>query len=337
MKVLMLSSDKRVLENGSDVWRRMRDYESLTDNLEIMFVTKNNYLKNFFHKTKIKPDVVTTQDPFELGFLGWFMARKFKAGLQLQIHTDFLSPHFKKESLKNRIRILIAKFLLPKADCVRVVSERIALSLKRGNWKLKAEPVVLPIFVDIPKIKEAPIVIDLHKKYPQFEKIVLMVSRLTKEKNVELGIKVFQQVLRDYPKTGLVIIGDGPDSKKLMKLALRLCSVQAKLKAIIIEPWTNELASYYKTANCLLLTSNYEGYGLTFVEAAAAGCPIVATNVGIAREVTDYVCEVGDMECLSENLVKVLSGDYKPPRLPELPTKEEYLDGYKKSWEICVS
>ena len=52
------------------------------------------------------------------------------------------------------------------------------------SLKLKAEPVVLPIFVDVKKIQSAKVKIDLHQKYPEYDFIILVASRLTKEKNV---------------------------------------------------------------------------------------------------------------------------------------------------------
>ena len=52
-----------------------------------------------------------------------------------------------------------------------------------------------------------------------------------------------------------------------------------------MEPWTDDPFSYYKTADLFLLTSNYEGYGMAVVEAMAAGCPVIMTDVGLAGEV----------------------------------------------------
>ena len=58
-------------------------------------------------------------------------------------------------------------------------------------------------------------------------------------------------------------------------------------KSVIFEPWVEKhvLYSYYKTADLFLLTSLYEGYGLTLAEANAAGSKIISTDVGISREV----------------------------------------------------
>jgi glycosyltransferase involved in cell wall biosynthesis len=57
------------------------------------------------------------------------------------------------------------------------------------------------------------------------------------------------------------------------------------------------------------LTSEYEGYGMTLIEALAASCPIVTTKVGIAKTdlfkdgVNSFVCPVGDVDCLSKKII----------------------------------
>ena len=113
--------------------------------------------------------------------------------------------------------------LIPRASCFRVVSERIRKSVigfakayfLRGTGNSvfshlnpsrqrrvgsdadsKTEPPAplaecisnLPIFVDVEKIKNTPVNVDLHKKYSQFDFVILMASRFGKEKNIRKGI-----------------------------------------------------------------------------------------------------------------------------------------------------
>src|SRR3989344_1142990 len=176
--------------------------------------------RNMFHVSRFTFHdwLVTTQDPFETGLAGWLIARKNNIPLQLQIHTDFLNPCFARESLLNHIRVRIARFLLPRARGIRVVSDRIKNSLKAKSYKLKAEPTVLPIFVDTEQLKNAPVKTDLRKKYPQFDFIVLMASRLTKEKNIPLAFAAMKEIVKKHPRVGLVIVGSGLKEKELKLL-----------------------------------------------------------------------------------------------------------------------
>ena len=295
----MLSTDRKIFESGTTVKYRMLDYASQVDELFIVILGAARVLKvegklRYVGMTRVRAlfwrpvrpagvpkekfDLVTAQDPFETGFIAWRLARRIGAKLELQIHTDIGSPYFWRESFRNKIRVLLTRFSLPRADNVRVVSQRIADYLQATSYKLKAVPVIRPIAVDTEKIKTAPIKTDLHKKYPQFDKIILMASRLTREKNIGLAIEAMREIVKVRPKTGLVIVGRGPEEKKLKAKSYKLQT------NVIFEPWTDDLSSYYKTADLFLLTSLYEGYGMTLVEAEAAGCPIISTDVGVARE-----------------------------------------------------
>lgn len=369
--ILMISRDDLIFKDGSDVRVRMVEYGTLVNGLDIIVFTKKGVSESYNNPIKIsdnvsvyatnsksklfyifdtlkiarklkKPDLITTQDPFEAGLSGWLINREFKTKLQIQIHTDFLSPFFKKESLLNRIRVIIANFIIPRADCVRVVSLRIKMSVKKTFDLHNVE--VLPIFVDVKKIRETPVTADLRRKYPQFDFVILMAGRLSVEKNMPLAIRVMKDILKKYPKTGLIIVGAGPEEKRLESKARKMKD------NIIFEPWSDNLTSYYKTASIFLLTSNYEGFGRTVMEATASSCPIVMTDVGLAGEIikdgySGFVVPVGNKDALEEALLKmirdkflfndfVVSAEYMAAVLFD---KQEYLDACKKSWEECAS
>ena len=156
--------------------------------------------------------------------------------------------------------------------------------MQSSKGKQESRIEVRPVAIDIEKIKNAPVLeaADLRRKYPQFDKIVLMASRLEKEKNIQLAINSWPGVLKEFPKAGLVIVGSGSCEKDLRSCALRLAPSN-----VIIESWADfgTLVSYYKTADVFLNTSLFEGYGMTLVEAQVAGCRIVSTDVGVAKEV----------------------------------------------------
>jgi len=302
-----------------------------------------------------KHDLVMTQDPFDTGHIGWLIKKRYKIPWQCQIHTDFLSPYFRQESLLNKIRVMLAKFLLPRADGIRVVSQRIKNSLRAKNYKLKTDPVVLPIFVDIAGIRNAPMKTNLKQKYPQFDFLILMASRLSPEKNIGLAIEAMAEIIKKYPRTGLIIIGSGPQEKNLKFKIVRLDEAMAKwenLKLrdnVVLEPWSDDLASCYKTADLFLLTSNYEGWGMSVVEAMACSCPVIMTDVGCAGELikngeSGLVIPSGDKKALiaaisrlreNENFRKqiIIAGDQA---VNLLPNKEGYLREYQRSWTMIL-
>lgn len=331
MKLLMISTDRKTFEKGSAVAQRQVLYAKNFEEVHIIVFAKRNEEADF-KETALAPNIwvyptrsfsrwmyvfdalklgrfitekrgitdITCQDPFETGLVGALVKSRHPVRLELQIHVDLGSRYFQRSSFLNKIRMFISKFTLARADKIRVVSKRI-----RDYVAMIVEPSMIevrPIAIDEEKIINSPITTDLHKKYPQFEKIVLMASRLEPEKNISLAIESFKAVLEKMPKAGLVIVGSGSEEMKLKSSVKNLCLD----KSVIFEGWQNDLASYYKTSDCFLLTSLYEGYGMTLAEAHIAGCKIVSTDVGIAREVGAKVVGFKKDE-VAQGIVEVLS------------------------------
>ncbi len=405
MKVLMISTDRKLFEDNSAVRQRIVEYGSLVDELKIIVFNlstresrimnhesrifgtnvtlyptnsrnklfyivdaikigrriivnqKNSFQKpSFTHSLRLGQKqgfkknfsdwLVTCQDPFETGLVGWVIAKTKRVKLHLQIHTDFLSWGFQRASIFNKSRGQLASFLIMQSDGVRVVSERIKKSIIKWRIAKEEKISVLPIFVDIEKIKNTESKFNLKTRYSQFNFVIFTASRLEKEKNIKMMLKVMKKVVEKYPKTGLVIVGDGSikQSSQLKAYSLQL------QKNVVFESWQKDLVSYYKTADLFLATSSYEGYGMTLLESAVAGCPTLTTDVGLVGDILQKesieVCSRGSKRCFVNKILNLIEN---PNRLSEmkiraqqdveekvLKTKEEYLEAYKKDWERCL-
>jgi glycosyltransferase involved in cell wall biosynthesis len=261
-------------------------------------------LGRFFIEKRGVTDI-TCQDPFLTAMAGVALKKQFpQVNLEMQVHTDIGSPHF-TYTIGNKVRKSLALSYLPKADRVRVVSNKIKdfLIEKIGVDASRVE--VRPIFVDTEKIRTAPIIpgANLREKYLQFDKIVLVASRLEKEKNVGLAIEAWAKVIEKVSGAGLVIVGSGSEKSRLIALTSRLNLTNS----IVFENWADQatLHSYYKTADLFLNTSLFEGYGMTLVESSAAGCRVVSTDVGVAQEVGATIVPFNDTEKSAEIIVQL--------------------------------
>ena len=384
LRVLSISTDRDIFREGSDVRERMKDLGSITEELHIIVFSKGwrhfhetqvapnvwayptNSLSRYFYifgarrlakklflassenafsNMASRINVITTQDPFECGLAGYLISKMLHAPLHLQIHTDFLNDYFVSRSILNRIRVVIAKFLIRERVDIRVVSERIKVSiLKKISFGKKHFPriIVLPVFVDTDRFKNEPESRLLSQKYPGHDLLALVVSRLEKEKNVSLALRLVAEAKVRSPEShiGLVLAGSGSEEKSLRALAKELRISDR----VFFEGQIADLAPYYKSADVLLVTSHYEGYGRMFLEAFVAGCPVITHDVGAAKEILGHwngmVCEENDEMCMLHNLV-LFSGN--PLMLQQLKnsaltsakrfvskTKEEYLREYKE-------
>lgn len=120
--------------------------------------------------------------------------------------------------------------------------------------------------VDIDKFNTKSTIIPEEKNY------FLTVSRLVPYKNTEFLIKIFNKTNKT-----LIIIGDGADRRRLQKMANK----NIIFKRILDD---NALVGYYQ--NCIaFLQANEEDFGITMVEAQAAGKPVIAVKKGGALEI----------------------------------------------------
>ena len=373
MRVLMLSNDKKVLEEGSAVRVRMLEYGALIDELHIVVFTLNQRdmslsgpaaklgknvwlyptnskskwqyvwdgyghcerLLRKWRQDKLRYVVTSSDGPTHL--LAYLLSIKFKFGWEAQVHTDIGSQYYRKESFTNLIQFWIYRLATARASGVRAVSGRIKDFLV-SKWRLRPGKItVLPIFVDTAKFLNAPASDKLRKMFPQFEHIILMASRLTKEKNIPLALATMQEVLKRYPRTGLVIIGEGP-----------LANTYDLVPNTFFLPWQNDLSPFYKSSDIFLLTSSYEGYGMTLIEAAASGTPIVTTDVGLVRDGvvnahTAFIASVGDAVKLAEQIVMLLRDKDLRKMMSErlkravavLPDKAAHRSQMREYWATC--
>ncbi len=375
----MFTQDPNIFNPQSEVSERMQFYTSVFDELHfIVFnawgrsesrgkvhiysttrITPYSLLKSLFVGWRIlrrrNIDIITSQSPFIIGLIAYLLKKLTRAEipLQMQLHTGLLAPYFGAESLKNRIYVLLAKFLLPRADCIKVVSEGMRKYLTQ---ELKISPSkisVLPVYISFEEFERDEIKTNLHAKYPQFDFIALMASRIVKQKNISLAIRSLYRLVQKYSKIGLLVVGSGPGLEKDEEMNLKLLTKNLKLEDNVrFEPWTRDIASYYKTADLLLLTSNYEGWARTILEAMAAGLPSVTTGVyfGITGEIVEsgkngVVVPVGDEDALTAAIEDLYLNTQKRKAMGEAGRKtiknlqwrdkSKYLELYKKTFSPC--
>lgn len=332
---VMVSTDRKIFDEKSAVRTRMIEYGNLYKELHIIIFTtgtkfpavqkigpnisvyatrslsKLSYIgraqkigRRIFSKiSKETPVVILCQDPFETGLVGKALnPLRAKNELVVQIHTDIFSPYFYAHSVLNKIRTHISKTVLPQADVIQSVSRRVADTLVERGFA--AEKIVLkPIKVNVDHFTTTPVTFDLHERFPQFKQIILMASRLEAEKNIDEAIDAWKKVQATFPDAGLLIIGSGSLSKALEE-QIKTLGLE---KSVILLGWQEDLVSYYKGADIFLLTSFFEGYGMTLKEAEASGAKIVSTDVGIAREVGATIIPGFDSESIAQTLIAHLS------------------------------
>ena len=109
--------------------------------------------------------------------------------------------------------------------------------------------------------------------------IVLFVGNLIKRKNVESLLEAKKIANTDYH---LVIVGDGPLSKKLKKKV-----EDENIHDVLFTGSRNDVENIIPSCDVLVLPSFSESFGLVLIEALACGKPVIGSDVGGITEIID--------------------------------------------------
>lgn len=121
---------------------------------------------------------------------------------------------------------------------------------------------------------------------------VLCVARLMERKGIDVLIEAFAEL--DQTRFGdaqLIIVGEGPERKNLERLISRLW--MDKSVKLIGEVPDDRLVALYHGAQVFALTprevgGDFEGFGIVYLEAGAAGLPVIATRTGGVPEAVEH-------------------------------------------------
>lgn len=149
--------------------------------------------------------------------------------------------------------------------------------------KLTAKVTSVPSWVDTETFKPVSKdkIIQLKKELLEIEedvKAILFVGRLHPMKNIETLFYAHKKVLETHRNVILTVVGTGPEGKKCRELVERL-GLTDKVKFLGYIPH-EQIAKYYNVADIYVLTSVWEEWSNTIMEAMASGVPVIATNVG---------------------------------------------------------
>jgi phosphatidylinositol alpha-1,6-mannosyltransferase len=157
--------------------------------------------------------------------------------------------------------------------------------------------------------------------------VVLAASRLVRRKGHDRLIDAWSRVVAACPNAVLVVLGDGRRSQALRRRCRRL-RVDASVRVVSGVPW-QEMPSVYAAAEVfalpcrtLRLGLESEGLGIVFLEAAAAGLPVVVGRSGGAPDTviddkTGFVVDPHDLDAIAGRVIELITGPTTAARMGE--------------------
>ncbi|MFA7302340.1 MAG: glycosyltransferase [Candidatus Paceibacterota bacterium] len=270
MNVLSISGDVHAVTEGSEAHTRMHLLRSMVDAFDVFVWPQKHSVRDLVRAVRKKTyHVVTTQDPFWRGLVAWLLARTYGARLNVQVHADL--------SGSSRLRRVVSGFVLRRADSIRVVSSTVHAQVERLG---ASAPVhVLPMYLDLARFRNV-------ERVAHTRPTILWIGRFELEKDPMRAIQVLKEVRAKGDDVVLVMLGAGRLESALRKAA----------KNLPVEfPGWHPPEAYLAVADVVLSTSEHESWGASIIEALAAGVPVVAPDVGVAKEAGAVVVSRKDL------------------------------------------
>jgi N-acetyl-alpha-D-glucosaminyl L-malate synthase BshA len=202
----------------------------------------------------------------------------------------------------------VVTFSINESDTITSVSENLKEETYK-NFAITKDIEVITNFVDVARFAKKPI--DAFKKViaPNGEKILLHASNFRKVKRVEDVIEVFAEVRKEIPAK-LMMVGDGPERPVAEELARHL----GVINDVSFVGKQEQMEEIMNVSDIFLLTSDYESFGLSALEAMAARSIVISTNAGGIPEInidgiTGFMANVGDVATMAQQAIAVLKDE----------------------------
>jgi glycosyltransferase involved in cell wall biosynthesis len=188
---------------------------------------------------------------------------------------------------------LMKKFysrIMTKSDLVITPSNELRCHIIKTYDTNPEKVIYLPHFVDVfPQVNPSSTNQFKHQyEIPQNSRILTLVSRSSRWKNVDLAIQALS-ILSDI-NIVLLIIGASKDRGKNQSKVYPPLKINLIPNIKFIDGTRNNIAHAFSISSCLLSVSSTkpEGFGMTILEALSCSLPVIATNHGGAVDLIDH-------------------------------------------------
>ncbi len=303
------------------------------DGLEVYRVPwiKGFYLRtpsfNFFGFLKalsLDFDVILAQGPIST-FFGIILSKiKRKPLISRPAGMSYTQPQYNKviSSLFRRLEM----FTYSKPHTVIFLSEREKEQFEKKLGYLPSKYEVIPTGVNLERINEAKPQIVMNE-FSLKDTSITFLGRLIGVKGIEYLIRAVSTIDGEFK---VLIVGDGPAKEKLQNMADEM-KVEGK---VIFTGWRQDVPSILKASDIFVLPSLSEGLPIALLEAMAAGCACVVTDIGLPVKNGENALVVPPRN--AESLSSAIETLIRDRKLRDRLSKNAVREAKKYSWEIAV-
>lgn len=246
-------------------------------------------------------------------FLTRYVAKKYKQGKI--IYTAHGFHFFKGASLKNWLMFYPAEKIAAKWTDVLVVmnnedyefGENLGFKKEVNLFNINGVGVDLNEFAQ----KE-----DGNSSYLRSELelgeesiVIACVAELSARKNQLFLLENWTGIVHRYPNANLVLVGKGPDEKKISEFI-----INNNLRNVHLLGYRKDVAKIISASDIITLVSKQEGLPRCLMEGMAIGKPIISTNIRGSADLVDdketgFLIELGDNTQLSLKMIELIDSE----------------------------
>lgn len=289
--------------------------ENEVKGLKIDFIKRkfNNYTLDGILYLKKKAKEIDILQIFHVTLYSMFYAFTYKRinpSGKIYLKLDCSHKLIDRINSLNKLERKLLNMYLNKVDLISAEQKILCQKLKQILPEQRNKIINIPDGVDFKFLKDNNIKYD----YTQKENIILSVCRVgAEEKNVPMLLEAFKNI-DNINKLGWKLKIIGPIENKFEKYINEYFDRNPELKDIVIFEGAivdrRRIFEEYKKSKIFCLTSQFESFGIAFIEAAALGNVIVSTDVGISSELISrnngIVVGINDVEKLTSSLQKMI-------------------------------
>ena len=240
---------------------------------------------------QLQLDIVHNQTEFSLGMMGKMVAKELGIPCLHTYHTmyqDYLHYIANGRILKPKDVAKLAQLYMKSIDGVIAPSERVLDTLL--GYGVTAPIKIIPTGVNLDRylVKDSAAEVAARRArlgYAPETPVLLSLSRLAFEKNIQALIEALPDVLVAVPDAQLLIVGDGP-ARASFERQVRAMNLTDHV-TFVGQVDNDQVYHYYQLADVFVSASDSESQGLTYDEALASDLPLVVMKSDYTAELID--------------------------------------------------
>jgi glycosyltransferase involved in cell wall biosynthesis len=239
------------------------------------------------HVKDLNLDVIHTQTPFMLGWLGQKLGERLNIPVISTNHTQYAEyvhyfPFAPRATTRSFVIGMMKRYY---NQCDGVVVPTRATEEILREYGVETRIFIIPsgVSIDTSRDEKAREAVRSEFGIPSDARVLLYVGRLAMEKNLDLVFQAFDKLSGVYDDIRLMVVGGGPYEAECRKMASE--SRTADRITITGFKARESLREYYSAGDLFLFPSTTDTQGIALCEALQAGLPCIAVRAGGSPEV----------------------------------------------------